>query len=201
MEFHEKLQYLRKQKGLTQEELAQSLYVSRTAISKWESGRGYPSIDSLKAISRFFSITMDELLCSEEILAIAEEDGREKQTRFMELMFGLLDCSMVLFLFLPLFRQFAHGATQAVSLAALSETPPYIKTAYWAVIIAAVLLGAAELALQNMQNPFWAKGKRCASLACSAVCILLWIISRQPYAAALAFVFGLIKVWLLLKQR
>ena len=46
MEFHEKLQALRKQRGLTQEELAQLLFVSRTAVSKWESGRGYPSIDS-----------------------------------------------------------------------------------------------------------------------------------------------------------
>ena len=41
MEFNEKLQELRKQRGLTQEELAEKLYVSRTAISKWESGRGY----------------------------------------------------------------------------------------------------------------------------------------------------------------
>ena len=56
MEFNEKLQELRKQKNLTQEQLAEQLYVSRTAISKWESGRGYPSIDSLKEISRFFAI-------------------------------------------------------------------------------------------------------------------------------------------------
>ena len=58
MEFCKKLQELRKQKGLTQEELAESLYVSRTAISKWESGRGYPNIDSIKEISTFFNITI-----------------------------------------------------------------------------------------------------------------------------------------------
>ena len=54
MEFHEKLQKLRSDEGLTQEELAEKLFVSRTVISKWESGRGYPSIDSLKAIAKHF---------------------------------------------------------------------------------------------------------------------------------------------------
>ena len=60
MEFHEKLQELRKSRGLTQEELAEALFVSRTAISKWESGRGYPSIDSLKEISSYFSVSIDD---------------------------------------------------------------------------------------------------------------------------------------------
>jgi transcriptional regulator with XRE-family HTH domain len=83
MEFNQKLQELRKQKGLTQEELAASLYVSRTAVSKWESGRGYPNIDSLMAIAKFFSITVDDLLSSGEALTIAKEDHkrREKQLR------------------------------------------------------------------------------------------------------------------------
>ena len=66
MEFNEKLQELRKSRGLTQEELAEALFVSRTAVSKWESGRGYPSIDSLKEISKYFSVTIDELLTGEK---------------------------------------------------------------------------------------------------------------------------------------
>jgi len=70
MELNEKLQELRKQKGLTQEELAESLFVSRTAISKWESGRGYPNIDSLKSIAKFFGVTIDELLSGDELLTI-----------------------------------------------------------------------------------------------------------------------------------
>ncbi|WP_462257736.1 helix-turn-helix domain-containing protein, partial [Ruminococcus champanellensis] len=75
MEFHEKLQELRKQRGMTQEELATALYVSRTAVSKWESGRGYPSIDSLKAISGFFGVSLDQLLSSEAVLTLVEEES------------------------------------------------------------------------------------------------------------------------------
>ena len=52
MEFCEKLQLLRKQNGLTQEQLAGRLFVSRTAVSKWESGRGYPNLESLKDIRK-----------------------------------------------------------------------------------------------------------------------------------------------------
>ena len=66
MEFHEKIQELRKNKGLTQEELAELLYVSRTAVSKWESGRGYPSIDSLKGIAEIFSVSVDYLLSTHD---------------------------------------------------------------------------------------------------------------------------------------
>lgn len=81
MEFCEKLQELRKKRGLTQEELAEQLYVSRTAISKWESGRGYPSIDSLKAIAKYFSVSVDDLLSGDTVLAIAEEDRTQSEKR------------------------------------------------------------------------------------------------------------------------
>ena len=57
MNFGEKIQKLRNQNKWTQEELAEKLYVSRTAVSKWESGKGYPNIDSLKEIAKIFNIT------------------------------------------------------------------------------------------------------------------------------------------------
>ena len=91
MTFGEKLKKLRTSSKLTQEELAERLYVTRTAISKWESDRGYPNIDSLKAIASLFSITVDELLSSDEILTIAEENQRKTENGFQSLLFGLLD--------------------------------------------------------------------------------------------------------------
>lgn len=53
MTFGEKLKSLRQQNDMTQDELAERLYVTRTAVSKWENDRGFPGIDSLKQISAF----------------------------------------------------------------------------------------------------------------------------------------------------
>ena len=69
---------LRRRQNLTQSQLAERLKVSDKTVSKWENGRGYPSIDSLKAISRCFSVSLDDLLSGEAILTIAETDGKQK---------------------------------------------------------------------------------------------------------------------------
>ena len=57
----EKLYALRRQKGLSQEELAERLGVSRQAVSKWESGSATPDVDRLLALSKFYGVTMDDL--------------------------------------------------------------------------------------------------------------------------------------------
>ena len=199
MEFNEKLQELRKQKGLTQEELAESLFVSRTTISKWESGRGYPNIDSLKAIAKFFSVTIDELLSSGEVLTIAEEDNKQKETHLRDLVFGLLDCSVAMFFFLPFFGQKAGEMIQEVSLLSLSEIAPYLRSAYFVGVIGIIISGILVLALQNCQQAFWVRNKRSISIILNAAAALLFIISLQPYAAALLFTFLAIKVLMLMK--
>ena len=62
MMFNEKLKELRKKKGLTQEDLASELNVSRQAITKWESGDGAPDIDNLRNIALFFHVSVDYLI-------------------------------------------------------------------------------------------------------------------------------------------
>lgn len=201
MEFNEKLQQLRKQKGITQEELAQALFVSRTAISKWESGRGYPSIDSLKHLAKFFSVTVDELLSTDEVLAIAEEDGRQKESRFRNLLFGLLDISTAMFLFLPLFGEKSEDFVRAVSLTALSKTAPYMLAAYFAIVLLSMLWGILTLTCHICHAQFPQRVKTIISLVLSAVGTLVFILGTQPYAATFLFFFLLIKVILLAKVR
>ena len=200
MEFNEKLQELRKQKGLTQEELAASLYVSRTAISKWESGRGYPNIESLKSIAKFFSVTLDELFSTDEVLAIAEEDSKQKEKHFRDLVYGLLDICIALLLFLPFFAENAAGIIQSVSLIALDGVQTYLKIAYLAVVIGMTVMGVLTLTLQNCQAVVWVKSKTTVSLILGAILVLLLMISSQPYASVLGFTLLAIKALMLIKR-
>ena len=201
MDFNEKLQQLRRSRGITQEELAEALYVSRTAISKWESGRGYPNIESLKCIAKFFSVTVDELLSTDEVLVIAEQDGIAKEKHTRDLIFGLLDVSALLFFFLQLFAQKATEVIYEVSLLSLTEISPYLRVAYFTLIFGIVVTGLLTLALQNCSVALWGKLKSGISLLLNIFCVLLFIISMQPYAAVLSFTFLTIKVLMLIKWR
>lgn len=196
MEFNEKLQALRKQKGLTQEELAQALFVSRTAISKWESGRGYPNIESLKHIARFFSVTVDELLSGGEVLAIAEEDSKERTLRLRTVVFGLLDIGAALLVLLPLFGQKTDTEVRTVSLFLLERIPVYLRTAYCMVAAALPLWGILTLALQNFRGKLWLRLRQPVSLAVNAAGMLLFIVSQQPYPAVFLFLLLAVKVCL-----
>lgn len=175
------------------------LYVSRTAVSKWESGRGYPNIESLKAISKYFAVSLDELLSSDEILTIAEEDNKQKEKHFRDLVFGLLDCSVAIFLFLPFFGQRVDGFIQAVLLLSLTEIEPYVKIPYLVIIFALIIWGILILAFQNCTSTLWVRNKNKVSLGLSVIGSLFFMISLQPYAAMFTFIFLVIKALMLIK--
>ena len=197
MEFHEKLQQLRKQKGLTQEQLAEHLYVSRAAISKWESGRGYPNIDSLKAIAAFYSITIDELLSGDEVLTLAQADQQQKSRQMRNCFFGLLDLCCVIFLFLPLFGQQEAGMVRSVSLLSFCQTAAYLKAAYWAVVSSQIVWGLLVLVLPRRIGE---KQTVIVSVLLQIAAVLLFMLSSRPYPAVLSFLFLMVKGFLLIKK-
>lgn len=77
MIFSEKLQLIRKNKGLTQEELAEKLSVSRHAVAKWESGQVYPEITNLIQISNLFNVTVDYLVRDQECMINCADESNE----------------------------------------------------------------------------------------------------------------------------
>ncbi len=68
MTFSERLKNEREKRGWTQADLADKLHVSRQSVSKWETGKNYPSIEVIIALSDLFGITIDEMLRSDNDL-------------------------------------------------------------------------------------------------------------------------------------
>ena len=71
------IKYLRKEKDITQEELADILGVSYQSVSRWETGACYPDMELLPVISDFFGVTVDQLL------GVNEKIEREKVTQYL----------------------------------------------------------------------------------------------------------------------
>jgi len=199
LEFSEKLQELRKKRGLTQEELAEALFVSRTAISKWESGRGYPSIDSLKEISKFFSVTIDELLSGEKLICIAERENKANIQRMCNLLFGITDLFSFMLIVLPLYPKPIDGYIYSVNLFSYGEMTSFNVSLYWIMYVALIMMGIVKTALTQLQVE---KGQTIVtgcSLGLSILTVLFLGMTREAYAIVIAFMLLVIKGILHLK--
>ena len=193
MEFNEKLQELRKQKGITQEELAEALYVSRTAVSKWDSGRGYPSIDSLKMISTYFSVTIDDLLSGEKLIFIAEKENKTNIQNICEILVGIVDVLSVLLIILPLYPKTLDGYVYSVNLWEYTETAIYNRIIYWILFITLVVIGIWQIFQIRLKIE---KGKNTItllSLILSIITVLYLVLAREAYASMVVFLLMIIK--------
>ena len=199
MEFGEKLQELRKNKGLTQEELAEELYVSRTAISKWESGRGYPSIDSLKDISKFFSVSIDDLLSGEKLLSIAEKENKSNIRNMCDLLFSIVDLFSIVLIVLPLYPNAIDGFVYSVNLLNYTQVSGINKTVYWFFFALLIFVGILKVILVRLKAK---KGNKILveiSIVIGILTVLFLALTREVYAVVVAFLLLLVKGVLLLK--
>ena len=148
----------------------------------------------------YFSVSIDDLLSSNEILSIAEENQKQTEKHFHNLTFGLLDLCMSLLFFLPLFAVNSDGTIYEASLLSLSGISMYLEIAYFLIIILTCIIGILTLAFPSRTVTVWAKVKDKISLLLGIVAVLLFISSRQPYAAIFAFSLLVVKTIILIKH-
>ena len=200
MEFNEKLQSLRKEKGLTQEELAEVLYVSRTAVSKWESGRGYPNIESLKDISKFFSVSIDDLLSGEKLLSIAEKENKSNIRGMCDLLYGIVDLLSFILVALPLYPNTIDGFVYSVNLLNYKEISPVILRVYWIAFVLLFAIGVAEVVLTKSKKEKANKNVTEISLVFNILLVVFLALTGEVYAVIVAFLLLLIKGIIFLKK-
>lgn len=196
MDFGEKLKALRTERGLTQEQLAARLYVSRTAVSKWETGGGSPNLDSLQAVARLFDVSVDDLLSADELIVLARDERRSTARSSGMLSFGLLDVLAVVFAFIPLYGVDDGSFVRMANLADYGASVDF--GASFAVMAAAVVslmfVGAVEILLAAAGSRRAARIVALVGFAVQALAVVLFASTMQPYATTLMFALLLAKV-------
>ncbi len=193
MDFSEKLQNLRKQHGLTQEELAAKLFVSRTAVSKWESGRGYPNIDSLKEISKFFSVSIDELLSSDELINAAQDENRKNISDLLDMLAGCADMMCLLLILLPLYPEKVSDSFSAVSLFEFAQKSFAPACICFALFFLLMVTGTAKLIMNRRHIEKGRNTLTVISFVLSIVSVLCLTAARLPYAVTVMFLLFIVK--------
>lgn len=191
MELSKKIKKIRNDNKLTQEQFAEKMLVSRTAVSKWENGTCYPSIDSLKYMSKLFNVSLDKLLSSEEILELADKENQDNISKYNNLLFSLLDFIRILFIFIPLYSYKTNDFIYSVSLFNSNELSLTLKIFFLGIFIIFSILGIIELLLSFKENN---KVITKISLAIDSLVMLFIVFTKQPYVIALMFILFIIKI-------
>ena len=180
-------EYLRSSRGLTQEELAEALFVSRTAISKWESGRGYPGIDSLREISDFFSVTIDELLSGEKLVSIAEKENKSNMQSLCSILIGAIDLLYFLLMVLPLYPKSMGGYIASVNLFGYTETSAFNRMVYLGLFFLLMGTGVTEVIVTQLKIEKVYKMIIIFSMLLGIAAVLFLALTGETYATALVF--------------
>lgn len=190
LELSKKIKQIRNDNKLTQEQFAEKMLVSRTAVSKWENGTCYPSIDSLKYMSKIFNISLDKLLSSEEILEIAKMENKSNISKYNGLLFCMLDIVRIIFIFLPLYSYKTNDYIYSVSLFNSNDLGTILKIIFMVIFIMFLILGIIELIFNFKGNN---KLLNKISIFLDVTSIFLLLFTKQPYVIALMFVIFIIK--------
>lgn len=198
MEFSEKLQKLRTQRNLTQEQLANQLFVSRTAISKWETGRGTPNLDSLQAIAKLFGVSLDELLSTEEVVVMAKNENKRNTEQILCYIDSVLNLMSVFGFLLPMYKVFKNNVYYCIPLYQYSG---FMHKTIFIIQSAILLCGVLGLIFQWKEKEKIYNFVKFSGYILMIIFIFLLIALNHPNASSFCFAFLLIKGMVLIKGR
>lgn len=198
MGFSEKLQKLRTQRNLTQEQLANQLFVSRTAISKWETGRGTPNLDSLQAIAKLFGVSLDELLSTEEVVVMAKNENKRNTEQILCYIDSVLNLMSVFGFLLPMYKVFKNNVYYCVPLYQYSG---FMHKTIFIIQSAILLCGVLGLIFQWKEKEKIYNFVKFSGYILMIIFIFLLIALNHPNASSFCFAFLLIKGMALIKGR
>ncbi|MBQ5883781.1 MAG: XRE family transcriptional regulator, partial [Clostridia bacterium] len=155
--------------------------------------------ESLKEISKFFSVSIDELLSGEKLLFIAEKENKTNIKNICELLFGAVDLFYVLLIFLPLYPDTVNGFIYSVSLLNYTEISSFNKTIYWVMFLVLLLIGATKIMFVKIRKEKVNKAVTVVSVFLNISIVLLFAITREVYSLILVFLFLIIKGLLIFK--
>ncbi len=201
MEIGEMIVKLRKERGLTQEQLAENLYVSRQAVSKWETGAAQPDLDNIRALSRFFGVSTDLFLqppaiedesFTDNVQAEEErgEEEAEKPSRFSR------PTRIGVFVILAVTVCWVAGWAALPYLLRRYGMLPLYSWLPSLLAAAGVLVGggvSAFLCLRKRRYRRGILGVAAVSLLCAAVSVAMWVFDTkeaQSYQEYLTFAPG-----------
>ena len=145
-EFGENIKRIREEKGLTQQTLADNLYVTRQAVSRWEGGSRYPDLMTAKKMAQFLGVTLDELLSDDDMQLYVQRNAILDSSFSKRLQTVLLSLSFMAAIILSVIYLCNYFMPNGYIIASGTETTKHL-------LLAVVFLGGLYSALRDKLNP------------------------------------------------
>jgi len=139
-----------------------------------------------------FSVTIDDLICSEEIITAAEDEKRACIDRYISLICCTLDILMAVLLFLPVFGNGAESPA-SVTLSEITGLRAWIRIVFAVLIGVTVLNGISGIIISRFDKPAWNRHRLVAGIVLSITGAAVFMMTRQPYAGILCLAMLVMK--------
>jgi hypothetical protein len=137
-------------------------------------------------------VSIDDLICPEEIISAAADEKKECMDKYISLICNILDVFLLLLLLLPVFGNGSDNPA-SVSIYAITGINTWIRIVFTAMIGVAVLNGICGVIISRFEEPVWNRHRLVTGMVLSIICAAVFILTRQPYAGIICLAILVVK--------